>query len=75
MDHITITKMAKLAKYSRSRFDQLVRQGFFPEPNRDGTSPYYDLDGQETCLKCRDAMLGINGKSLICYDTKLLKGK
>jgi hypothetical protein len=66
---VSVSDMARLVGLSRSRFHQLLKQGFFPAPQKcDETKrPYYDSAGQLTCLEVRRTHRGINGRTVMFY--------
>ncbi|MBL9000171.1 MAG: hypothetical protein JNK25_03430 [Phycisphaerae bacterium] len=61
--------MARLVGLSRSRFHQLLKEGFFPAPQKCPTTgrPFYDSQGQTSCLEIRRTHFGINGRTVMFY--------
>ena len=50
---VTVSEMARMLGMSRSRFYQLMGSTF-PSPIRDDNGrPYFDEEGQRTCLEVR----------------------
>jgi len=66
---VTVTEMAEMCELSRARFYQLLAKGFFPTPQHDDHSnrPYYDIDTQQKCLRCKDSGLGADGSARLFY--------
>ncbi|MDB4778235.1 hypothetical protein OAG68_02140 [bacterium] len=61
--------MAKMCKVSRSRFYQLVQQGFFPTPDYDSDSgrPFYNEAKQQIAVEVKRSCLGVNGRRIMFY--------
>jgi hypothetical protein len=70
---VSISEMARMAGLSRQRFHQLVKDGVFPSPLREGATgrPYYDEPAQERCLEVRRRNCGINGRIVLFYSRRL----
>ena len=68
---ISVTEMARNLNLSRSRFYQLMEQGFFPKPLIDERTkrPYYTLELQQQCLECRQSGVGVDGSILMFYSS------
>jgi len=66
---VSIAEMSRMCSLSRSRFYQLLNDGVFPEPMRNGETgrPYYDSAKQEVCLRVRRTNCGINGRPVLFY--------
>ena len=66
---VTISEMARMTRLSRSRFYQLMKEGVFPEPQRNATTnrPFYDRSQQEACLEVRRRNCGVNGRPVLFY--------
>jgi hypothetical protein len=66
---ISVSDMARMLGLSRSRFHQLIHEGVFPQPQRHGElgRPFYDLAGQDACLKVRRTNTGVNGRTIMFY--------
>ena len=68
---LSVSKMAEALKLSRSRFYQLLVQGFFPRPEKTHTGrPYYDKAGQDECSRCKETGVGVNGKVNVFYEKR-----
>lgn len=69
----TVTAVARMVGLSRERFYQLVRDGVFPEPHRDGDGPakrpYYTEAQQRVCIAVRRRGVGMNGK-IVMFNEK-----
>jgi len=65
----SVSEMAKRLEMSRARFYQLIQAGVLPPPIYDVRTrrPFYDLDGQEQCLRVRSTGLGVNGQYVLFY--------
>ena len=64
---VTVSEMARMLGMSRSRFYQLMGSTF-PSPIRDDNGrPYFDEEGQRTCLEVRRRNCGIDGKPILFY--------
>ena len=63
----TVTEVAAMCQLSRSRFYELVRAGFFPQPVRNGCAkrPIYVRELIEKCLEIRETGVGIDGKIIV----------
>lgn len=57
---------------SRTRFRQLVASGVFPLPKRNAETsrPFYDVEGQQTCMSVRSKNCGINGRPVLFYSRR-----
>lgn len=66
---VSVSDMARLVGLSRSRFHQLLKEGFFPAPEKCPTTgrPFYDTQGQTSCLEIRRTHFGINGRTVMFY--------
>jgi hypothetical protein len=66
---VSVSDMARMVGLSRSRFHQLLKEGFFPAPERDTETgrPFFGQAGQACCLEVRRTSLGINGKAVMFY--------
>lgn len=66
---LSVSDMARLIGLSRSRFHQLLKDGFFPLPQECPRSgrPFYDVAGQASCLAIRRTHRGLNGKTVMFY--------
>jgi hypothetical protein len=65
---VTVSEMARMCGLSRSRFYQLIGSAF-PEPSRDPETnrPFFDEDGQRSCLEVRRRNQGIDGEPILFY--------
>lgn len=65
---VSVSEMARMVGLSRSRFYQLLGAAF-PHPQRDPETgrPFYDEDGQRTCLEVRRRNQGIDGQPILFY--------
>lgn len=66
---VSVTEMARICGLSRARFYQLTKEGIFPPPSRNQETgrPFFDRDGQETCLTVRRTNRGTNGRAILFY--------
>ena len=66
---VSISELCERLQLSRSRFYQLVNNGFFPPPIYDLKSkrPYFDTTLQQQCLEARQTGIGSNGSILLFY--------
>ncbi len=66
---VSVSDMARMVGLSRSRFHQLLQSGVFPKPAVDPESkrPFYDSEGQATCLRVRQTNQGVNGQRVMFY--------
>lgn len=66
---VSVSDMARLVGLSRSRFHQLLKEGFFPAPQKcpDTGRPFYDLLSQTSCLEIRRTHFGLNGRTVMFY--------
>ena len=71
---VTISEMARMTHLSRSRFYQLMKEGVFPEPQRNPTTnrPFYNRDQQDQCMEVRRRNCGINGRPVLFYTRSLV---
>lgn len=71
-DVVSISEMSRMLGLSRGRFYQLMKQGVFPEPIRDGEvrRAHFDRELQEKCIQVRTTNRGINGKVVLFYATR-----
>lgn len=66
---VSVSDMARLVGLSRSRFHQLLKEGFFPAPQKcpETGRPFYNSQGQTSCLEIRRTHFGINGRTVMFY--------
>lgn len=71
-DVVSVSEMSRMLGLSRARFYQLMKQGVFPEPVRDGEvrRAHFDRALQEKCIQVRTTNRGINGKVVLFYATQ-----
>lgn len=66
---VSVSDMARLVGLSRSRFHQLLKEGFFPAPQKcpETGRPFYDSLSQTSCLEIRRTHFGLNGRTIMFY--------
>lgn len=66
---VTIGEMASMVGLSRTRFNDLVRSGFFLMPLYSISSrrPFYNADQQLQNLEARENQIGLNGDFVMFY--------
>lgn len=66
---VSVSDMARLVGLSRSRFHQLLKEGFFPAPQncQQTGRPFYDSTTQTSCLEIRRTHFGLNGRTVMFY--------
>lgn len=69
---VSITEMARMLGFSRTRVYQLIRQGVFPTPMRASATsrPYFSQEQQEVCLNVKRSNLGVNGQVIMFYQAR-----
>lgn len=69
---VSVSEMAKMLGFSRSRLYQLVEEGVFPPPVYDLSTrrPLFDEGMQIFCLELRRRNCGMNGKPVLFYSAR-----
>ncbi len=69
---VSVSEMAKMLGFSRSRLYQLIEEGIFPPPIYDVSTrrPLFDEGMQILCLEARRRNCGINGKPVLFYSAR-----
>lgn len=70
--YISISELCQTLQLSRSRYYQLVKSGFLPNPLKDERSKrsYYDAELQQKCIEIRQTGIGVNGSMLLFYSPR-----
>jgi hypothetical protein len=66
---VSVSDMARLLGFSRSRLYQLIEEGVFPMPVYDVVTcrPFFDEDMQAVCMEVRRRNCGLNGRPVLFY--------
>ncbi|HRW51581.1 MAG TPA: AlpA family phage regulatory protein [Phycisphaerae bacterium] len=66
---VSVSEMARMLGLSRARFYQLMKQGVFPSPLREGDvkRSHFDRALQEQCVRVRQINQGMNGNVILFY--------
>jgi Prophage CP4-57 regulatory protein (AlpA) len=69
---VSVSEMARMLGFSRSRLYQLIEEGVFPAPVYDISTrrPLFDEDMQTLCLEVRRRNCGINGRPVLFYSAR-----
>lgn len=64
---VSVSEMAEICQFSRSRFYNLIKSGAFPKPVQPESAkrPLYDKSLQQKCLEIRRTCIGANGHPIL----------
>ena len=71
----SVSDICQMLQVSRSRYYQLSKAGFLPQPKIDTRSnrPYFDKELQQKCLEFRETGIGDNGQIMMFYTPRIQK--
>ena len=66
---VSISEMARMLGFSRTRIYQLIHDGVLPKPTKaaEDARPFFTREQQEQCIEVRRTNQGVNGQAILFY--------
>jgi len=70
---VSVSEMARMLGFSRTRIYQLIHDGVLPKPTKtaEGSRPFFTREQQEQCIEVRRTNRGVNGQAILFYSMRV----